>query len=273
MPRLSKSIAVATGAALLCGSAALAQEEFLTISPNYLPNYFGIGIGGAPDYVGSDNYFLGGAPFGRYNLGGERYIELDGNYLSANLLNNRNWQFGPAALYRFGRDDSVDDDAVSKMPKIDDTVELGFQFGYQIVEPSNPRSRWRIGGNIRWDVGGEYDGFVVDASVRRWMPLGKHGALGLSGGLTYGSDNYTSTFFSVSDEDSLKTGMDSYDADGGMRSANLIAVYIQPISEHWLVGGGGMYTRMVGDAGDSPITDDRGSKDQFIFGAGVAYTW
>ncbi|MGL4281156.1 MAG: hypothetical protein ACRCS0_12370, partial [Albidovulum sp.] len=82
----------------LAGSAALAQDLSLAGGPAHLPNYAGLGIGGLPDYLGSDNYTGGVAPFGRLSLGGDRYVSLEGNYLSMNLLDHPNWRVGPALL-------------------------------------------------------------------------------------------------------------------------------------------------------------------------------
>lgn len=48
---------------------------------------------------------------------------------------------------------------------------------------------------------------------------------------------------------------------------------LQSLSLNWHVGVGGVYSRLIGDAANSPITRDRGDLDQFIFGVGVAYAW
>ena len=82
------------------------QAEDLMI-PLELPqlNFFGGGVGAYPDYFGSSDYDVGAAPFGRFSLGGSRFVRLLGNEVRVNLLDNRNWQLGPAALWRFGRKD------------------------------------------------------------------------------------------------------------------------------------------------------------------------
>jgi len=51
------------------------------------------------------------------------------------------------------------------------------------------------------------------------------------------------------------------------------AALFQSLSSNWHAGAGGLYARMIGDAGDSPVVSIRGSRNQFIYGAGVAYTW
>ena len=50
---------------------------------------FGVGVGIYPDYLGSNNYSVGAAPFGRYNFGKtERYLELVATELYANVLDH-----------------------------------------------------------------------------------------------------------------------------------------------------------------------------------------
>lgn len=68
------------------------------------------------------------------------------------------------------------------------------------------------------------------------------------------------------------TGSSVFDAEGGVRSAQLIAIYLQPISEKW-IGGGALSSHLVEDAADSPVTDDRGDRGQVIVGGGVGFVW
>jgi outer membrane protein len=44
-------------------------------------------------------------------------------------------------------------------------------------------------------------------------------------------------------------------------------------SENWHLGAGAIYSRLLSDAADSPVTSKRGSKNQIFAGIGVAYAW
>lgn len=271
--QLRSSLLPATALLALTSTGAVSQELSLSIGPANIPNYAGLGIGGLPDYLGSDNYTGGVAPFGRLSLGGERYVSLEGNYLSMNLLDHPTWRVGPALLYRFGRDDDTDDPVVALLPEIDDTVDAGLFAGYEIVNPGEARDRWRFGGSVLGDVGGEYNGFTASVSVRRWLPVGRYGSLGLAGALNYGNDNYMDTYFSVSPAGAAASGLAPYQASGGLRDIQIAAIYIHPLNDKWVVGGGALYSHLLDDAADSPVVDGRGSADQLIFGIGVARFW
>lgn len=247
---------------------ARAESEFIDLSPVAIPSFLGLGIGIAPDHIGSDDDMAGAVPFGRYSWG-NRYVSLQGNFATANLLDHPGWRFGPAAILRFGRSD-VDDAVVDLLPEIDHSLDLGVFVSYEIVSPGDPRNRWAFAADILHDVTGEHSGFTASASARKWFPLGRFAALGLSAASTYGSADYMDTYFSVTPAGAVASGLPAFGADAGFRDVRFTALVIQPLSEQWIVGAGLMYMRLLNDAADTPITDQRGSADQVIFGLGAA---
>ncbi len=268
-----RHVFAAAALSLAMSATSAAAADVFSFAPAHIPNFFGIGIGAAPDYVGSDDDMVGGLPVGRLRFSGERYLSLEGNAASFNLLQHPNWRAGPMGLYRFGRDDDVDDPVVKRMKEIDDTIELGGFLSYELVAASDPRNRWLFGGNVLFDVGDSHDGMVATAQVRRWLPVGRSGAFGLGAAVTYGSEDYTQTYFSVTPQDAAATGLPVFDAGDGLRDIRVIAAYMQPLNRHWILGAGAMYSRLLGDAADSPVVEMRGDRDQLIYGFGVAYTW
>ncbi len=256
---------------IVFNSVAGAQTSPIAIEN--MPRVFGVGVGILPDYVGSDDYIVGAAPFGRYNFGKtNRYLELIATELSANVLNHPYWRLGPAANYRFGRDD-VADAVVDKMEKIDDTVELGVIGGVEFISKTEPRKRFIALAEFLHDVAGGYDGYLVSLNARFWYPLLKVLDFTFGAGATYGSDNYMSTYFGVSQNDSQRSGLPVYDADGGIRDFQITPGIVIHFSYNWHLGIGLRYQRLLSDAADSPVVDDRGSANQFITGLALAYSW
>ena len=70
-----------------------------------------------------------------------------------------------------------------------------------------------------------------------------------------------------------RSGLPAFDADSGFRDARLTVFLITELAPSWFVGGGLMYQRILGDAGDSPIVRVRGSANQLYGGLGVVYAW
>ena len=262
------SIAAMAACASALAGAAGAGPEVISIRPVTLPNYAGFGIGGAPEFIGSDEYTAGAAPVARYSWG-NRYVDLQGNYLSSNLIDHERWHAGPAALLRFGRKDPSDR-VVDRLDDVDRSLDLGAFVSYVRVNPDEPRDRWAISADFVHDVTGEHSGATVAASLRKWFPVARYGLFGLSLGSSYGTGDYMDTYFSVTPKGTTASGLPRFTAGAGIRDVRLTAAFVHPLSRTWIAGAGAMYMRLLGDAADTPITDLRGSPDQFVFGFGVA---
>jgi outer membrane protein len=117
---------------------------------------------------------------------------------------------------------------------------------------------------------GDNNGYTVAASFRRWIPVGRFSAMGFYVGTTYGSSDYMDTYFSVDSTGAADSGLDMFSAKSGIRDVRVSAIYIQPISRNWQVGGGFLFSRLLNDAADSPIVSDRGIRNQLAFGIGVS---
>lgn len=232
--------------------------------PNF-PQFALIGAGMGPKYYGSDNLTGAVVPGGQYNFGGRRYISLQANYLSINVMDDPHWKAGPAGILRFGRHD-VDDPQVAALGDVDMSLDLGGFVGYEIAGP-DPRDRWRVNAGILQDVTGTHGGYVADIGLRRWMPAGKFGTLGLGIATSWASEDYMDTYFSVDAVGSAVSGLPVYSAGAGWRDVRAMAIFVQPVSREWAVGGGVLYSYMLNDAAGSPVTL---SRNQVYFGLGVA---
>ena len=262
--------------ALAAVSIAVQQaraDEFLIPLELSQPNFFGLGVGSYPDYIGSDDAAVGVAPIGRFALGGHRFVRLLVNDLRVNLLDDPNWQFGPVGLWRFGRDDDVDDPVVSKMREIDSSFSLGLFGAYVWRDSQDPRKQAGVGGWAHGDVTGVYNGWNAGLNAFAMQPVAKMVTLGGGAAFTYGSSNYMDEYFGVTTSDALATGLPVYQAGAGVRDVRGWVAALLHLSPQWHLGAGVMYSRLVGDAADSPIVAERGSENQWIYGVGALYAW
>jgi outer membrane protein len=175
--------------------------------------------------------------------------------------------------YRFGRNDDVEDDVVKEMEEIDGTFEAGAFFGYEWIDSKNPLHRWGFTLEFLSDVGGEYNGYLVSLSARYWHPVAKMVDLGIGIGTTYCDENYMEKYFGVDERDSDRTGLPIFEAEGGVKEVRVIPAVVVHFSPQWHVGAGIRYARLLDDAEDSPVVDERGSADQWVAGVAVAYAW
>ena len=252
-------------------SALLAGPVAAELPVTDLPNYDKFAIlayGFGPQYLGADETTSLPVPAGRLNFGEYQSVTLMGNYLTTNLLDHPNWRLGPAGILRFGRGD-VDNDAVAALPDIDPSLDLGLNVAY-VVKGDDIRERWVSGVTVMQDVTGAHGGLVASASSHVWMPVGKYGAFAIGGAVSWGSGDYMDTYFSVSEGSTAASGLPRYTAGSGTRDARVMAIFIHPLNERWAVGAGVLYSRLLGDAGDSPVV---GNRNQLIGGIGVLRAW
>jgi MipA family protein len=264
--------AVALAAVSIAVQQARAYEFLIPLELSQ-PNFFGLGVGSYPDYIGSDDTAVGVAPIGQFSFGGHRFVRLLVNDLRVNLLDDPNWRFGPVGLWRFGRDDDVDDKVVRKMHEIDSSFSLGLFGTYVWRDSRDPRKQAGVGGWALGDVTGVYNGWNAGLNAFAMQPVAKMVTLGGGAAFTYGSSNYMDEYFGVTARDALATGLPVYQAGAGVRDVRGWVSALLHLSPQWHLGAGVMYSRLVGDAADSPIVTERGSENQWIYGVGALYAW
>ena len=262
--------------AAIVGSAAPLNPAnaggFIDLNFENVPTIIGLGVGILPDYSGSDDYTYGVAPFFRYTFQGqERYVQLLANELTVNLLDNDMFHVGPLVNYKFGRNDSVDDDLVKKMNKIDDTIEVGAFADIVWANQSDKRQRFILGAKLYQDVGNVSEGFRANFSARYWQPVAKPVDLNVSVGLIYENDKYADTYYGVKSENVGTSGLSFFNASGGVNEYYAVVGANVYLSENWMVGVGVRGSVLAGDPADSPIVDQRGSSTQWIGGVGIGY--
>jgi outer membrane protein len=266
------TIAVTATQLSLSPRPAMAQQLLELPVPTSLPNFAGLAIGTVPDYVGSSNYIVGPAPFFRMGWGGQRNVLVAGNQLSANVVDHPWFRAGPAALVRLGRDD-VKNKQVDEMRSISPTVELGAFAGVEFVNAEDPLIRFSSRLTFQHDVGQVNDGYVVRLSANYWHPIAEFLLGGLATSVSYGSGSYMNTYFGVSNSDARRSGLPTFNANGGVKDFWIGPYFLFSLSREWHLGVGGFYSRLLGDAADSPVVEDVGNPNQFIAGAGFLYSW
>ncbi len=255
-----------------CANASAAWVVELNMEN--VPNVIGMGVGALPDYRGSDDYTWGVAPSFRYTFEDkERFIQLVGNELSANLLDNERFHVGPLLNYTFGRDDDVDDPQVSRMQEIDDTIEVGAFADFVLMRSENLRDRFILGVKVFQDVGNESDGFRANINARYWKMVAKPVDINITVGAFYQDDDWSDHYFGVNADNVGTSGLPFFTADGGVNEYYLILGGVLYLSKNWIVGAGVRGSIIAGDPADSPIVDQCGDSTQWIGGIGIAYAF
>ena len=270
---MKTSLRTAAVLALAAMAARQGHAEDFAI-PLELPqlNFAGLGVGAYPNYFGSKDYDLGAAPFARLSLGGTRFVRLMANEVRVNVLDHPNWQFGPVGLWRLGRED-VENPVVDKVHDIDDSISLGLFGGYVWRDPQDVR---RMAGVSTWvlgDVSDVYNGWTAGLNAYATQPVAKMLTLAGGAAFTWGDRNYMDEYFGVTPSDSLASGLPIHVPGSGVRDARAWTMALLHLSPQWHLGVSAMYLRLMGEAADSPLVADEGSKNQWVYGVGALYAW
>ena len=233
--------------------------------------FVGLGVAYGPDYEGGDDYEATPAPFGAYHWASGRYIDLGGTGGSENaarltfnaLTNKTAWEFGPVAQYRLKRDD-VDNNKVDRMKEVDAATELGAFVGWQ-------GDRLGLSTTLAADVSDEHGGYLWYIEGKYKIPVNDSFTLALGAHLTWADEDYTDTYFGVKGSDVARSGLSKYSADDGFKDTGLSLTGHYKFNDKWGIAANVAYTRMLGDAEDSPLVNDEGDKNQY--GGVVAVTY
>ena len=224
----------------------------------------GFGAGMVPDYEGSNHYQAVPALYARIHWKRGYSVELEGLTLRANLLPDDMWNVGPVVRYRMGRDD-VENGAVDRMRDIDDSWEVG---AFAKVAIDN----WNVRLDMVKDIADSHDGYLIGIHTGYTLFRDNSWSAAAGASATYADNNYMDTYFSVDENNSARSGLDTYEAEAGFKDIGVTLSASYSISRNWGVMGIMGYKRLLGHAEDSPIVAKEGSPDQFIGSLAVTYS-
>ncbi len=213
------------------------------------------GVAVSPSYLGSDNYTVGPDLAARLD-----YIRFPGGFEfgSGRTVGFRTG-FGLRGSVRY-IGERKGKDQLQGLDDVPWTFEAGLGVGYE-------QRNYRVFTDVRY-------GFIGDNA---WV--GEVGADGIAypmDGLTltlgprlsFGDNHFAKTYFGVSASEAANSGLDQYNASGGLLGAGVELGARYRFNERWGVEGAATWNRLVNDAADSPITAT-GSPDQYMFRVGI----
>lgn len=233
-----------------------------------------MGLGYAPDYVGSDDYILVPLPSFSYESPAIT-IRSNGLGLEADLIKSPQFGFGPIIRYDGGRNSlfTAQDPVIRRLGKVNGAIESGAFF-----EGSLPLTRsetempltlvMRVSAVSR--ATRKSGGILFETSIGLVGSAGKW-TVGSTVTSSLGTARYQNLYYGISAGDSQNSGLSQFHAGGGVRDVGLGVFATRSISERLTITPVAAYSRIVGDVADSPIVDARGSKDQFFAGISLGY--
>ena len=244
----------------------------------------GIGAGYTASYDGSDDYVFTPLPLVQGRLLGVS-INPRAAGVALDFIPDRDgevgFSLGVAGRLNRNRASQIEDRVVESYGELDTAVEVGPTVGVTIPGVLHQYDSLSLSVDALWDVAGANEGMTINPSITYFTPLSRGVAVSFALSARHVDDDYADYYYSVPVAPASVAVADRlpvFNADGGFDKvgANLLVGFD---FDGDLTNGGlagfalGGYSRMVGDAADTPFTTLRGSRDQWFIGAGLGYTF
>lgn len=229
----------------------------------------GAGVIYAPDYEGSDDYEFNPVPLVEINWRDRVALTTKGGPgLIGTPVLGENYRIDMGVRYDFGRDED-DNDALRGLGDL----EVG---AVGILKASYEFGMFGTGLELAHDLGGDRDGTTATFELGVKQPvLGGRAFAGLTADATWASDDYMQNTFGISATQSAasRAGLGVFDAEAGFKDVGLSATLGYSVTEEISLLSMARYSRLLGDAADSPLVDREGSANQFGLFIGASYRW
>ena len=245
----------------------------------------GLGVGLVPSYAGSNDYIAFPLPLIVGRVGGIG-IRPNGPGLTLDLFSPApsfgkrkvRVAFGPAFRIRNDRQAQIEDDVVERAGELDLALEVGLNGAVAFPGVFKPLDTLSVGVQVRRDVLNAHDGLVIEPQINYATPLGRAFLLQVQTQMEFVSDRFADYYFSLTPAQGAATGLPAFTAKGGLNRVGTLAILSYDLDKNalnggWSLTGIGGYSRLLGDAADTPFTSQRGDANQFIVGLGMAYTF
>ncbi|MCW4461199.1 MipA/OmpV family protein [Sphingomonas sp. BT-65] len=256
---------------LLLPAPALAQAADETAPPEEegWSGFVAIGPALAPRFEGSDEYRLVPFAIGTVRNGGVS-VDLRGSQLRADIVPADRLALGPLVNVRLGRDSDAGG-RVGVLDEIDAAVELGGFVGIRLGGDRTGQGQLQLDLTAIADVSGTHDGVLVTGGVTYLALRTQRFSLALDTQATWGDGAYTRTYFGITPGEATRSGLAAYDPGASLRDAGAGVTIGYQFDRRWGLLGRLGWSYLLGDAADSPIVRDEGSRHQGVAGLALSY--
>lgn len=216
-----------------------------------------------PSYPGADDFDIGPMVDLDRTRGDKPFkFEAPDDSFGFALIDPDGFEFGPVVNFEGTR---TAEDVGALLPKIKFSLEAGAFVSYD-------SGQFRLRAELRKGVTG-HKGWIGLAGADWVARDGDEWLFSIGPRVTWSNDRYHDVWWGVAPADAAASGLPVYDPDGGIHAVGAAASFETQFSPQWGIATYAKYDRLVGDAADSPIVRQLGSRDQFSGGLALTYTF
>ena len=231
----------------------------------------GGGVGYGSKYEGADDMEAMVLPVLGITWNDTVYLTTEDG-LGAVIYDNNDFTVNVSLNYEWGRDESDSSD-LRGLGDVDGAATANLSLEYEVgpVTPFVELTR-HLGGTNSLEVS-----FGVETMIPVHVLMGQGSASNMAvsddGGAngpailagissTWSDDKYMESYFGINSTQSSRSGLSQFTARSGLKTVGADLGLLYPVDEDWEILTMIEYTRLIGDAADSPISKD----DSVLFG-------
>ncbi|MDD2735811.1 MAG: MipA/OmpV family protein [Desulfuromonadaceae bacterium] len=261
--------------AMMRPAQAIAVEPEAKVSQKAWQISAGAGLIVAPAFTGAKTYNLLAVPDIRITYKDIFFANVKEGVGYA-VINSDGWRVGPVLTYTFSRSEKDggspfrvaggESTALQGLGDVPGTVLLG-GFAEYSLKPYKVTLRLHKGITGHEGVAGEsgisYGGVVTHNGPPLIYSVGPH--------VKFGDRTYTNAYWGISPEQSLRSGLERYHADGGITAYGVSAFALVPWTKTVSVSVVAGFDRLAPPVADSPLVRRRGAENQAFGGLFLSY--
>ena len=250
-------------ALLACAALAVSSPAFAQDKEDFRVR---VGAGGQlkPKFIGSDEVRLlplfdvdlarGDNPFA---------FEAPDDSFGVRLFSKGGFALGPAVMIQSKRKES---DVGTPVGKVDTTIEVGGFMDYELSDS------FRLRADLRKGLGGP-DGVIGSLAADSIWRDGDKYVFSIGPRVVFSNARYQRAYFGVDADAALASELPEYRPDSGVHTVAAASGLSYQFNPKFGLFGYARYDRLVGDAANSPIIRELGSRNQLSAGIGLNYTF
>jgi outer membrane protein len=150
--------------------------------------------------------------------------------------------------------------------KVKTTIEAGAFTNYEV------NKSFYLHAEVLKGIGG-HKGIVGTVGADYVWRDGDNYVFSVGPRVLFSDSRYQRSYFGVSPGAALASGLPAYRPSGGIHGVAIASGVSYQFNDRFGLFGYGRYERLVGDAADSPIVREFGSRNQLSGGLGLSYTF
>ncbi len=235
----------------------------------------GLGPGVRPEYEGADEYRPIPIVVARARFGARYFVGTDGEGLQADVVGLRAIEAGPSLSFKLARNNSISDDVIARLPSVDQAIEVGgfLTFNLPFIISPGKRDALSLTVSGHQDVTNAHGGHSINVTLRYRGLVTRNVALQMGPFATYASRNFMQAYYGVTAEGAARSGLPEFSAHGGWKDVGFKANAQFMLTDNWNFIQTVSVRRHIGDALESPVIDQRGSKVTGFAGIALAYSF